>query len=50
MYKLTNCPKCGTEVFAEGCCGSKVIHYNCPCAEQALKEIEDKNRRKQEKK
>lgn len=42
MYKLTIC-KCGTAIMQEGCCGNETIIFNCPCGEDYLKEITNKN-------
>lgn len=50
MYKLTTC-KCGTDIMqVGGCCGNPpVVIYNCPCGEEYLKIVTDKNKDKVDK-
>lgn len=45
MYKLTTC-RCGMDIMQEGCCGNETILYQCPCGENYLEELTNKNKNK----
>lgn len=45
MFKLTTCT-CGTDIMQDGCCGSETPVFFCPCGEDYLEELKEKNKKK----